>query len=37
MLIEGYKYLKLFLYTLHELEHNDIKHGNMFMIIVFYI
>lgn len=26
---EGYKYIKLFLYTLHELEHNDIKHGNI--------
>ena len=26
---EGYKYLKLFLYTLHEMEHNDIKHGNI--------
>ena len=26
---EGYKYLKLFLYSLYELEHNDIKHGNI--------
>ena len=26
---EGYKYLKLFLYSLHEIEHNEIKHGNI--------
>lgn len=25
----GYKYLKLFLYSFHEIEHNNIKHGNI--------
>jgi hypothetical protein len=25
----GHKYIKLFLYSFHELEHNDIKHGNI--------
>ena len=25
----GYKYLKLFLYTFHEIENNNVKHGNI--------